>query len=202
MAPGVISRPHNDGSGRQNYFGNAVEHRDAVTLMEGPVRGQLQRFQHQPDGPQLGSHRGHRNQDRGRRRGVSDGLRARHQHDQQERRQSVPRHGQQPVPAHRVERQQCGRGNGRHAAGPAVRLLNRRARQAGSDLVLRGSAVHRQQERHGPHAGARGNSPRHHSERHARRQLDSRLPAVGQGDYESRGQPRPWRSSIRPIACF
>mgnify|MGYP001617028785 CR=1 FL=1 len=35
MTPGVISRPHNDGSGRQNYFGNAVEHRDAVTLMEG-----------------------------------------------------------------------------------------------------------------------------------------------------------------------
>ena len=31
MAPGVVSRPHNDGSGRQNYFGNAVEHRDAVT---------------------------------------------------------------------------------------------------------------------------------------------------------------------------
>jgi len=30
-----MSRPHNDGSGRQNYFGNAVDHRDAVVDMEG-----------------------------------------------------------------------------------------------------------------------------------------------------------------------
>lgn len=35
MTPGVMSRPHNDGSGRQNYFGNAVDHRDAVIDMEG-----------------------------------------------------------------------------------------------------------------------------------------------------------------------
>jgi hypothetical protein len=35
MTPGVMSRPHNDGSGRQNYFGNAVDHRDAVVDMEG-----------------------------------------------------------------------------------------------------------------------------------------------------------------------
>jgi hypothetical protein len=35
MTPGVQSRPHNDGSGRQNYFGNAVDHRDAVVDMEG-----------------------------------------------------------------------------------------------------------------------------------------------------------------------
>jgi outer membrane receptor protein involved in Fe transport len=34
MTPGVMSRPHNDGSGRQN-FGNAVDHRDAVVDMEG-----------------------------------------------------------------------------------------------------------------------------------------------------------------------
>ncbi|MGH9253340.1 MAG: TonB-dependent receptor domain-containing protein [Vicinamibacterales bacterium] len=44
MAPGVISRPHNDGSGRQNYFGNAVEHRDAVTLMEGMYAGNYNDF--------------------------------------------------------------------------------------------------------------------------------------------------------------
>ena len=44
MAPGVISRPHNDGSGRQNYFGNAVEHRDAVTLMEGLYAGNYNDF--------------------------------------------------------------------------------------------------------------------------------------------------------------
>ena len=37
LTPGVYSRPHNDGSGRQNYFGNAVDHRDAVLLMEGLV---------------------------------------------------------------------------------------------------------------------------------------------------------------------
>ena len=37
LTPGVFSRPHNDGSGRQNYFGNAVDHRDAVLLMEGLV---------------------------------------------------------------------------------------------------------------------------------------------------------------------
>jgi len=44
MTPGVISRPHNDGSGRQNYFGNAVEHRDAVTLMEGMYAGNYNDF--------------------------------------------------------------------------------------------------------------------------------------------------------------
>ena len=37
VTPGVLTRPHNDGSGRQNYFGNAVDHRDAVLLMEGLV---------------------------------------------------------------------------------------------------------------------------------------------------------------------
>lgn len=44
MTPGVISRPHNDGSGRPNYFGNAVEHRDAVTLMEGMYAGNYNDF--------------------------------------------------------------------------------------------------------------------------------------------------------------
>lgn len=44
MTPGVVSRPHNDGSGRQNYFGNAVEHRDAVTLMEGLYAGNYNDF--------------------------------------------------------------------------------------------------------------------------------------------------------------
>jgi len=37
LTPGVLTRPHNDGSGRQNYFGNAVDHRDAVLLMDGFV---------------------------------------------------------------------------------------------------------------------------------------------------------------------
>ena len=37
VTPGVLTRPHNDGSGRQNYFGNAVDHRDAVLLFEGFV---------------------------------------------------------------------------------------------------------------------------------------------------------------------
>src|SRR5438105_3868102 len=44
LTPGVISRPHNDTSGRQNYFGNAVEHRDAVTLMEGLYAGNYNDF--------------------------------------------------------------------------------------------------------------------------------------------------------------
>ena len=44
LTPGVISRPHNDASGRQNYFGNAVEHRDAVTLMEGLYAGNYNDF--------------------------------------------------------------------------------------------------------------------------------------------------------------
>jgi Carboxypeptidase regulatory-like domain len=39
MTPGVMSQPHNDGSGRQNYFGNAVDHRDAVVDMEGMMAG-------------------------------------------------------------------------------------------------------------------------------------------------------------------
>ena len=44
LTPGVISRPHNYASGRQNYFGNAVEHRDAVTLMEGLYAGNYNDF--------------------------------------------------------------------------------------------------------------------------------------------------------------
>jgi Carboxypeptidase regulatory-like domain len=44
LTPGVISRPHNDASGRQNYFGNVVEHRDAVTLMEGLYAGNYNDF--------------------------------------------------------------------------------------------------------------------------------------------------------------
>lgn len=44
LTPGVVSRPHNDGSGRPNYFGNAVEHRDAVTLMEGLYAGNYNDF--------------------------------------------------------------------------------------------------------------------------------------------------------------
>ncbi len=35
MTPGVLSRPHNDGSGRQNYYAQGVEHREHVTLMDG-----------------------------------------------------------------------------------------------------------------------------------------------------------------------
>ncbi len=37
--PGVLSRPHNDGSGRQNYFGNANEHRENVVQMDGMFAG-------------------------------------------------------------------------------------------------------------------------------------------------------------------
>src|SRR5262245_21261501 len=43
-APGVLSRPHNDGSGRQNYFGNANEHRENVVLMEGMYAGAYNDF--------------------------------------------------------------------------------------------------------------------------------------------------------------
>jgi hypothetical protein len=42
--PGVLSRPHNDGSGRQNYFGNANEHRENVVLMEGMYAGAYNDF--------------------------------------------------------------------------------------------------------------------------------------------------------------
>ena len=35
MTPGVLSRPHNDGSGRQNYYASGVEHREHVTQMDG-----------------------------------------------------------------------------------------------------------------------------------------------------------------------
>ena len=96
MTPGVMSRPHNDGSGRQNYFGNAVDHRDAVAADGRALWRQLQRLEYQPHRPQHGSHPGHGDQDRRRRCGLADGLRARHQHDQQERRQPVPRFGRGP----------------------------------------------------------------------------------------------------------
>ncbi|MGE0450265.1 MAG: TonB-dependent receptor [Vicinamibacterales bacterium] len=42
--PGVLSRPHNDGSGRQNYFGNANEHRENVVMMEGMFAGAYNDF--------------------------------------------------------------------------------------------------------------------------------------------------------------
>jgi len=35
MTPGVLSRPNNDGSGRQNYYASGVEHREHVTQMDG-----------------------------------------------------------------------------------------------------------------------------------------------------------------------
>jgi hypothetical protein len=35
MTPGVLSRPHNDGSGRQNYYAQGIEHREHVTQMDG-----------------------------------------------------------------------------------------------------------------------------------------------------------------------
>src|SRR4029079_16745997 len=35
MTHGVLSRPHNDGSGRQNYYASGVEHREHVTQMDG-----------------------------------------------------------------------------------------------------------------------------------------------------------------------
>lgn len=44
MTPGVLSRPHNDGSGRQNYFAQGVEHREHVTLMEGLMAGNYNDF--------------------------------------------------------------------------------------------------------------------------------------------------------------
>jgi hypothetical protein len=37
MTPGVLSRPHNDGSGRQNYYAQGIEHREHVTQMEGMI---------------------------------------------------------------------------------------------------------------------------------------------------------------------
>jgi hypothetical protein len=35
MTPGVLSRPHNDGSGRQNYYASGIEHREHVTQVDG-----------------------------------------------------------------------------------------------------------------------------------------------------------------------
>jgi len=44
MAPGVMSRAHNDGSGRQNYFALGVEHREINVQMEGLFAGNYNDF--------------------------------------------------------------------------------------------------------------------------------------------------------------
>jgi hypothetical protein len=44
MAPGVMSRSHNDGSGRQNYFALGVEHREINVQMEGLFAGNYNDF--------------------------------------------------------------------------------------------------------------------------------------------------------------
>ncbi|MFN2445535.1 MAG: carboxypeptidase-like regulatory domain-containing protein [Vicinamibacterales bacterium] len=98
MTPGVMSRPHNDGSGRQNYFGNAVDHRDAVVDMEGMMASNYS-DEHQPDRLEHRGGRGRADQDRRRRRRLAHGIRPRAQHDQQERRQPASWLRRMDVPA-------------------------------------------------------------------------------------------------------
>ena len=135
MAPGVMSRAHNDGSGRQNYFALGVEHREINVQMEGLFAGQLQRLQHQPDGPEHRGDSGHAGQD-GRCRCLDpDGLRPLRQHDRQERRQHVLWLGLVCVPAVRLERQQRhsdgGRGRDVHHSGKSTRPTSLSAAPSG-----------------------------------------------------------------------
>ena len=154
MAPGVISRPHNDGSGRQNYFGNAVEHRDAVTLMEGLYAGNYNDFninrtglsseaiqdtEIKTGGVDAASPMGY---------GLVINMVSKSGGNQFRGNVSTQ---YQPF---ELERQQRRLGHARHAAGLSVRLLARRADQARQHVVLRRAALHRQQERHRTHAGA------------------------------------------------
>ena len=154
------------------------------------VRRQLQRLQHQPNRPQLGSDSGHRGQDGRRRCRIPDGLRPRHQHGQQERRQSVPRHRRARLPAVPLEREQRDVGNAGHAASPSVRLGARRSNQERQNVVLRRDPLHRQQERHRPHARTARVSPGVLPRHSAGEQHDYGISAVGEGDDEAESESR------------
>jgi hypothetical protein len=136
LTPGVISRPHNDASGRQNYFGNAVEHRDAVTLMEGLYAGNYNDFNINRTG--LSSEA---IQDTEVKTGGIDaaspmGYGPRDQHGQQERRQPVPRYRGDLLSAIQLECQQRRVGHAGDTAGASVRRVVWRTDQKGQDLVL------------------------------------------------------------------
>ena len=183
MTPGVISRPHNDGSGRQNYFGNAVEHRDAVTLMEGLYAGNYNDFNINRVGAELAkpsrTPRSRPAASTRRRRwatGSSSTWSARAAAT------SSGGIGRGTVSANRLEREQ------RRPGTPATRQVHQYDFSPGGpvrrdrDLVLRRLPLHREQERHRPFAGAASPSTSalfpdgELGEQHAQR-----LPALGQG---------------------
>ena len=112
-------------------------------VADGRIRRlQLQRLQHQPDGAQHRGHRGHSGQDRRSRRGRANGLRARGQRRQQERRRQLLGLGGLDVPALLLERRQHRRRRDpRHPVGQPGGFLVRRPHREGESVVLRGGAL-------------------------------------------------------------
>ncbi len=188
MAPGVISRPHNDGSGRQNYFGNAVEHRDAVTLMEGLYAGNYNDFninrtglsseaiedtEIKTGGVDAASPMGY---------GLVINMVSKSGGNQFRGNVSTQ---YQPF---EWNANNVGEGTPATRQVYQYRLLAGRPDQARQHVVLRRAPLHGQQERHRSHAGAGCRPPGADSRRRAGQQLDSRVPAVGQNHYQGCAQ--------------
>ena len=202
MTPGVMSRPHNDGSGRQNYFGNAVDHRDAVVDMEGMMASNyndsninrtalsteaVEDVQIKTGGVDAASPMGYGlvlnmisksggNQFRG-----SGGL---------------------DVPALRLERRQHRRqrhaGHARHQPG---RLLGRRPDHAGPRVVLWRLPLAEQPDDAKPHSGRRRRAQSALPGRTVREHVAQEPAAVREGHRAAGHATTPWPASIRAIAC-
>ena len=87
MTPGVLSRPHNDGSGRQNYYASGVEHREHVTQMDGFMAANYWDMNVNRTGLSGEAISDTNVKLAGVDAAAPDGLRPRHQHDLEERRQ-------------------------------------------------------------------------------------------------------------------
>ena len=143
-----------------------------------------------------------RGQNRRRRRGLADGLRARHQHGQQERRQRLPRHGRLTYQPFAWNSDNTG-GEGTPAtrADQPGRLLVWRPHQAGPIWFFGASGGTEQQERHRPHAGTCRHPPGALPRRTVRGQRRSTASCRGSRSRRSSARITTCRASIKPTGC-
>ena len=106
MTPGVLSRPHNDGSGRQNYYASGVEHREHVTQMDGFMAANYWDMNVNRTGLSGEAISDTNVKLAGVDAAAPDGIRPRHQHDLEERRQFPLGLGRVHRPAVLMEREQ------------------------------------------------------------------------------------------------
>ena len=136
MTPGVLSRPHNDGSGRQNYYASGVEHREHVTQMDGFMAANYWDMNVNRTGLSGEAISDTNVKLSGVDAAAPDGIRPRHQHDLEERRQFPLGLGRLHRPAVLMEREQRRRGPAgrrrRHAGHPESRSVRRVARRPDS----------------------------------------------------------------------